>query len=106
MISCDIDHFVGEEGTIFYVDCGVDVSLASVAKVYLEKPDASTIVEKTAEAITYNGSTNYIRFTIAAGDLDQVGEYKCQAYIEMGAWKGRGKTFIINVLDDYGIEER
>lgn len=95
---CLEKHYVGENGTLFFVDCGLDVSEASVAKVLLERPDG-TIISKPATIYTFNESTHYIYFQIEESDFNQEGEYLGQAYIEIGSWSGWGKAFSIDVLE-------
>ena len=89
-------HFVDEVGTVFYVNCGVDVSSATTPHVLLHKPDG-TVVEKDATVVTFEGSKNYVSFSIASGDFDQAGDFTGQVWLTLGPWTGGGKEFIIHV---------
>lgn len=93
---CDEDHYVGEINTLFFIDCGVDVSLATKAIIYLERPDG-TKLRKDAVLTTYNGSPDWVYFTIDQGDFNQEGKYSGQVWLEIGSWSGWGKPFTINV---------
>lgn len=89
-------HYVGEINTEIKVDCGVDVSSATVKKIYLKKPN-NTILEKIPTV--YNG--RYLRFFTIAGDLDMSGEYELQVYLEMTGWTGRGQTARFVIFDTF-----
>lgn len=94
--QCDEPHYVGEENTLFYIDCGIDVSQASSATVFLQRPDGTNIL-KTATPAVYNGSPDWIFFRVGTGDFNQCGKYKGQASITIGAWSGWGQPFYIKV---------
>lgn len=94
--SCNEDHYVGEENTRFYIDCGMDVSLATQSRVLLKRPDGTT-VQKEAFLTTYRESPNFVYFTIDRSDFNQEGKYTGQVYIVIGAWSGWGKPFKITV---------
>lgn len=96
--GCNEPHYVGEENTLFYIDCGIDVSTATLAEVMLLRPDG-TIVRKDATPATYNGSPDYVVTRIAASDFNQKGKYRGQARAFIGAWSGWGTKFIITVDD-------
>ena len=89
-------HYVGEVGTVVWVDCGIAVDDATGVTVEIERPDG-TVVSKAAVPETYNGSDNYVRFSIEAGDLNQAGDFKCQVKLTLGPWTGRGAEFTISV---------
>jgi len=94
--QCDEPHYVGEENTIFYVDCGIDVSQASSAEVFIQRPDG-TKIQRVATPTNYNGSTDWILFRIQDGDFNQCGKYSAQAFVVIGAWSGWGERFHIKV---------
>lgn len=89
-------HFVGEFGTVFFINCGVDVQYATGIEVFLTRPDG-TKLRKEAEATTYNNSTNYIKFITEVGDFNQAGTYIGQASMDIGGWRGFGEKFKIKV---------
>lgn len=78
--------FVGDTGTELVLNCGVDISSATVRKVRARKPGGQTL-EWTAG----QHSATEIVYTLQAGDLNVSGLWKFQAYIEMPGWKGRGE---------------
>lgn len=94
--GCHEPHYVGEENTLFYVDCGIDVSGATLAEIVLLRPDG-TKVQKTATPTTYNESPDYVFFRIAADDFNQAGKYYGQVRAFIGAWSGWGGKFSIKV---------
>lgn len=96
--ECNDPHYVGEENTIFYIDCGIDVSSATLTEVFLERPDGTNI-KKTATPTIYNGSTCFVSFKVDATDFNQEGNYKGQVFATIGAWSGWGKLFHIHVDD-------
>ena len=83
---------VGDVGTSIILDCGLDVSTATVRKIYVRSP--------TGAKKTWNASaegTNSIKYALIEGDIDISGEWELQSYIEMPGWKGRGTWAILNV---------
>lgn len=91
-------HYIGEVGTIIHIDCGIAVASATDVIVYLTRPDGS-VVQRLSLPEVFQGSSNFVQFIVAAGDLNQAGEYKSQVCMTLGAWRGKGKEFIINVDD-------
>lgn len=73
-------------GTIFrltIVDTdgdAIDVSSATVKYLYFEKPDY-TRLKKTAAFYT-DGSDGIIQYTTIDGDIDTIGKWKVQGYVE------------------------
>lgn len=61
----------------------VNISGATILKIKLRKPSGS-LLDKTA-VLSTNGTDGKLRYTTIAGDLDQSGEWRMQAYIEIGA---------------------
>lgn len=93
---CNEPHFVGEENTLFYINCGIDVSQATSAEVFIQRPDNTTF-KRTALPTTYNGSTDYVYFRIQPTDFTVCGKYKGQIFVVLGAWSGWGEPFHIKV---------
>ena len=91
-------HYVGEHGTMIFIDCGIDVQAASLAEVFMEWPDGTTI-KKTAVLTTFDESTDYVYIIIDIGDFNQNGRYTGQVFIVLGAWSGWGQPFKIDVDD-------
>ena len=63
----------------------VDVSGASVKKFYFLKPD-NTKENVTAE-FDSTGADGKLKYTTVSGDIDTVGRWQVQAYVEIGAAK-------------------
>ena len=84
--------FVGDIGTEIALDCGVNISTATVRNIIVRK---SNRVKATWPA-TSDG-TNGIKYTTLLNDLDVAGEWSVQAYIEMPGWKGYGTIAKLNV---------
>ena len=83
---------VNDVGTEIIVDCGVNVSTATVRKIYVRSP--------TGAKKNWNASaegTTAIKYALIEGDIDISGEWELQSYIEMPGWKGRGTWAILNV---------
>lgn len=85
--------YVGDTGTEIALDCGVDVSSATVRKILVKKPGATSAIEWAAVA----DGTNGIKRVAVVGDLDVAGTYYLQAYIEMPGWSGRGEMATLEV---------
>ena len=86
--------YQADEGTVFQVDVGVDISAASTTDLKVRKPDG-TLVSWTGTA---NGSINtQIDYTTVTDDLDQTGQYRLQAYVVTATWDGRGETATFTV---------
>ncbi len=97
------------KGTIGYqinIDCVSNVSTATVKKIHYKKPSGAAgswdATIGTSELIVYqweNGvrkkytleANTYIYFvTVGTSDLDEVGQWKIQSYIEMVGYSGYG----------------
>lgn len=88
--------YVGDYGTVVSINCGEDVSGATVAQLKVQKP-GGTIVTWTATVY----GTDYLRYTIQDGDLDEAGVWKIQAAVTLPSWKGLGKTDTFTVYEAY-----
>ena len=84
--------FVGDIGTVILLDCGCDISAATITSIRVKKPDR-TSYDWPAEIY----SDNYIKYITVDGDFDQEGTYILQAYIEIPDWKGRGEPAKISI---------
>ena len=95
-MSSNNKAFKGDIGTKIQLDAGSDISTGDVFKIYYEKPNGVTGIwpaELEGTQIIY-----YI--TLTASDLDQVGEWKFQIYVELPTpWKGRGDIASLQVYD-------
>lgn len=84
--------YVGDKGTEIILDCGADISTATIRKIKAKKPDGST-VDWTATA----SGTTAVKYTTLTGDLSMAGNWQLQAYVETPAWSGLGETFTLTV---------
>ena len=83
--------YVGDTPEIV-LDCGANISTATVRNIIVKKPDGSKIIwAASAEG------TNSIKYVAVTGDIDLVGAWKVQAYIEMPTWKGHGSQTFFSV---------
>lgn len=83
---------VGDVGTIFRLTIteddettAVDVSTATVKKIYFKKSDG-TKVGKTAAFYT-DGTDGIIQYAAIAADIDMAGIWQMQGYVEMPVGK-------------------
>ncbi len=75
-------------GNIFRVTvvedgAAIDVSASSTKQIFFKKPDGMKLT-KTA-TFTVDGSDGRIEYAVIAGDLDQIGIYRIQAYVVIGS---------------------
>ncbi len=76
----------GDIGRQFKLDAGEDISTATLIQIKYKKPDDTPGVW-TADVY----GTNYGVYTTSlVTDLDQVGKWKIQLYVEMGGVKIHG----------------
>lgn len=88
--------YVGNDGVVFLVDVGYDISDADVFALKVQKPDGTLA--------TWTGAlsgTDYIRYVSDADDLDQAGQYQLQAYIESDDFAGLGDAVPFRVYAVY-----
>lgn len=73
----------------------VDISAATTKEIHFYKPDGTTL-EKTATLYT-DGSDGIMEYTTVAGDIDQTGTWRIQAYIvtSSGSWKSSVEQFVV-----------
>lgn len=88
--------YKGDIGIVISVDMQEDISTGTNQKFYVKDPAGTT----TTWTATIYG-TDYLRHTIATGEIATAGEYLIQPYIEIGSWKGRGETVTLVVEELY-----
>lgn len=85
-------------GVQFQLNTGIDITAATTANILYEKPSGDT-----GSFTGATSSTSYVVYTTtAAGDLDEVGTWKLQAYVVTPTWTLRGivaKVKVIEALD-------
>lgn len=88
-------------GTKIKLDAGCDISASGLAatvwKILYSKPGKTRI---EGEWIAIPEGTNYIHYVTLAGDLDAVGKWHIQLYIESPSWKGYGEIVSFEVYDN------
>jgi hypothetical protein len=78
-------------------DTTIDVSSATVKYIYFKKPDG-TKIRRTASFNT-DGSDGIITYTTILADIDQIGEWQVQGYVEITAGKFFTEKKTFNVLE-------
>lgn len=90
--------YVGSIGTLIALDCGEDVSVATVRTIKARRPNGST-VDWTAGA----DGTHGIAYTTVSGDLSMAGLWTFQSYVELpSGWKGLGDSVTLMVYRAHG----
>jgi hypothetical protein len=84
--------FMGDVGTEIIVDCGADITTATVRSIVVRKPSGVKVIWP-AEMLT----STMIKYTVLEGDLDIPGKWKLQAYVEMPSGKWFGEVAALNV---------
>jgi hypothetical protein len=86
--------FVGDEGTVFTFETGVDISTSTLRTIRYKKPDGTTG--------TWAGSlsgTTQVTYTTQTDDIDQSGVWQFQLYVELPTWEGYGTIDTLEVFD-------
>lgn len=86
--------FVGDIGTEISLDCGMDISAATVRRIIVKKPNDDVV---SWDAVLDGESS--IKYIAQPGDIDMAGEWQIQAYIEMPGWNGRGEIVYLDVKE-------
>jgi hypothetical protein len=101
-----VKHYINEIGLNILLDCGIDVSSASVTKMEVSLPDG-TRKEWAANVWTLYGKSNYLLYTTIDSDLVQIGLYKIQAYIKKTdgsgniIWEALGETAMFTIYNRF-----
>ena len=78
------------------LDAVMDVDAASVKQILYEKPSG------VKGAWTATSNVNILSYQLTDADIDEVGTWKLQSYVEMGAQKAYGT--IVHVYFDQHIK--
>jgi len=84
-------------GTKIQLDAGCNISAADVLKILYSKP-GKTRVE--GEWVASPEGTDSAYYLTQAGDLDAVGKWHIQLYIESLNWTGYGEIIDLEVHDN------
>ena len=97
-------HYIGEVGTEILVNCGRDITAATVTKLRMSKPDG-TVVEldasKHRKGTEPAGETWYLQYITLAATFSVSGEYEVQSKVTMGTWSGLGETAKFIVYEQF-----
>ena len=78
--------YIGDIGRQFELDAGEDITTATVLQIKYKKPDGTT----GAWTAVVSGTDYAVYTTQLADDLDQLGKWLIQLYVEMGGAKVHG----------------
>lgn len=92
MIVNNRDPFLNDVGTLISIDVQEDISTATHMSIKFKKPDGT--YGSWPAFLEGLGAVQYITVN---GDLDQVGVWYLQVYIEMPSWKGHSDITSIRV---------
>ena len=81
-------------GTKIILNLGVDMSGASVRQIKYTKPGRIS----GNWAATLGADDKSIYYLTVDGDLDEIGRWTVQAYIESSSWTGHGESVSFQVL--------
>lgn len=84
--------FQYDEGTQIKLDTKTDLTNAIVTKIKFAKPSG------TSGSWSATVSEELIVHTTGSADLDELGFWVLQSYVEFPSWKGHGKKATIEVL--------
>jgi len=103
---------VGEEGTVFKVHVQerddndvlqtVDISSLVSAKVYFEKGEDGTVIERDLSLLT-DGTDGMLAYTFQSGDLDTEGRWNWQVYLVLSSGKWYSLKDFFYVDDVLGV---
>ena len=82
--------FTGDVGTVISMDCGENISTATLTKIKVRKSNGQKVVWDAAP-----DGINAIKYVTVDGDLDVPGTWHLQAYVEMPAWRGSGEVALL-----------
>ena len=85
--------YLGDVGTEIIIDCGAPISAATKCEIKFSRPSGTT-----GTWIATLKTTTSISYVTQADDIDELGLWWVQAYIETPAWKLYGKATTIEVL--------
>jgi hypothetical protein len=74
----------------------VNISTATTKEFVFRKPDGSTITRDAT--FSTDGSNGVLYYDTVTGDIDQAGQWKVQAYVDMTGFDGHSgeKTFVVH----------
>jgi hypothetical protein len=100
-------HYVGEVGTDFLLDTGINIGTVTAQAIYYKNPGgtsgtwSATLYDSYSELAVATG-TYYLRHTLVAADLSTSGEWIFQAFVASIAGSWWGEAVKLNI---YGLYE-
>lgn len=88
--------YVGDTGTEFILDCGSDITTATVLQIRAKKPSGAAV---TWPAVI--DGTQKVKYVALANDIDEPGRWRLQAYVAMPSWSGHGQTLLVDVFSPW-----
>lgn len=85
----------GDVGLVITADLGEDLAAATGLSFEVTKPDGDEVSWTTG--VTLTTDSRGLQYTIAEGDLDQVGAWKIQPRFALDGWTGRASTVNLQV---------
>lgn len=84
--------YLGDTGTVILLDCGQDISAATVRSIEVRKPNGTT----ASWAATASGA-NSISYTSVGGTFDYAGDWVLQAKVTLpsGVWLGASASLTV-----------
>ena len=76
------------------LNTGVDITSATVSNVHYRKPSGATGSFTGAVTGTY-----YVSYTLQTNDIDEMGEWEFQSYVEKSTWKLRGNIAKVRAVE-------
>lgn len=98
--------YKGDQGTFILWDTEDDLTGSRNQKFKVRKPSGAVAEWGPATVYSMNGKKQYLYYEVQAGDFNEVGEYKIQAYAELPQdggtwWEGLAETNVFIVNDVY-----
>jgi hypothetical protein len=73
----------------------INISAASTLEFVFEKPSGSSMT-KTASLYS-DGTDGKMEYATVAGDLDETGSWRVQAYVALATWQGKSDVHTFEV---------
>jgi len=89
-------HYVNEVGTAIIVDCGCDITGATLTKLKVLKPD-----EVTVEWPASIEGSNFLKYVVKEGDFPLPGLFRIQASLTLAGWSGLGETALVVIYKQF-----
>ena len=85
--------YLNDIGTLFAIDTQDDISTNNSIVLRYKKPNGV----KGNWSPTLNADNQTVEYVTVDGDLDQLGEWELQVYVDLPAWKGHSDIVTFTV---------